>query len=707
MGQRRYPGAAPFRSDQARIFYGRDRDKKKLLTLIQVEKKVLLYSKSGLGKTSLLEAGVIPELPGNYFPISIRLFAYSKGAVSPVQRVIHALQKAVGELNQLPETILDKLSDDSPKDTLWFYFKKLQLAALSNDTDEPPKIYLLVLDQFEELFSYPANQIEEFKNQFYELTEVRVPQAITLSLARARRQNRDLFNEEILNELNKETSVKTVFAIRSDRLSLLNRLSDKIRDIQSVFYEIKPLDNEQAKQAVVKPAGDPDEGFETRPFRFSSEAIEKIIVELSDNGTQNIETTQLQIVCSRIEEIADNKRWDINAGELIPIEVEDLPEFKNIFLNFYNDSINKIPVEARPNAKRLVEDELIRNKQRISLDEEICKENVSDKNLQKLVDTHLLRAERNSFGRFSYELSHDTLVEPILESQKEYRREQERIRLEMERQEELQKLREKQVLEREEREKELRDIQEKQRQKEVERLRKMKRQRTFTITVLIFLAISIGAVVWALISRSDAKEKQALAIQKEQEANEALQDFRKSQFDLNFTNGKIFQKNTKYREAIEKYQIALQFDSVLSKPEYRFLNDFEYLSSGNEAGKLEDYLQTLDGINFPNKESVLNKIDSCRHSMENKDEYNRIMLEANELWRRKEYVEAMKKYIEADNTDYNPDEISEIIDKKKVAALKEWEKDIDDFEKINDYELIEITENKRNALIRIYNNYKR
>lgn len=47
MRLRRYPGATPFSKQQSRIFYGRDKDIDKLLTLIQVEKKVLLYSKSG------------------------------------------------------------------------------------------------------------------------------------------------------------------------------------------------------------------------------------------------------------------------------------------------------------------------------------------------------------------------------------------------------------------------------------------------------------------------------------------------------------------------------------------------------------------------------------------------------------------------------------------------------------------------------------
>ena len=55
---------------------------------------------------------------------------------------------------------------------------------------------------------------------------------------------------------------------------------------------------------------------------------------------------------------------------------------------------------------------------RISLDEIICKDYVTNKTLKTLTNTHLLRVERNSTGGFSYELSHDTLIEAILDLKK-------------------------------------------------------------------------------------------------------------------------------------------------------------------------------------------------------------------------------------------------------------------------------------------------
>ena len=48
--------------------------------------------------------------------------------------------------------------------------------------------------------------------------------------------------------------VKAVFAIRSDRLSFLDQLSDALPAILLKRYELKPLRKEQATKAVVAPA---------------------------------------------------------------------------------------------------------------------------------------------------------------------------------------------------------------------------------------------------------------------------------------------------------------------------------------------------------------------------------------------------------------------------------------------------------------------
>ncbi len=426
--EKRYPGIYSFSKEQENIFFGRDYDIKELTTLIEVENQILLYSKSGIGKTSLLNAGVIPKLSENYIPINIRFFANNnEQKLSPLQRTIDLI-KQTHKIKKQNEILLDNLFKKNTK-TLWYYIKKLQLF----DID---KTFILIFDQFEELFSYSKEQINEFKNNLYELIQNKIP--INIAHEIIRKQKNKLITKDNLRFLYSNPEIKIIFAIRSDRLSLLNQLSDKIRNIQQVFYELKPLDNQQARQAITEPAKKKG-NYNSPKFEFEILAIDKIINALTDNQKQNIETTQLQIVCQRIEEnILNNKIKK-------KITANDIPDFKDIFLNFYDETINKVTKELieRNNIRKFIEDQLIRNNQRISLDEIICQDSVTIENLKTLTNSHLLRAEKNSTGGFSYELSHDTLIEPILISRKERIAKEEEQRVEKERQKELKLAREK------------------------------------------------------------------------------------------------------------------------------------------------------------------------------------------------------------------------------------------------------------------------
>ena len=68
-----WPGLASFEERDAPFFHGRDAAVAALLDLVEREDLVLLYGTSGLGKTSLLRAGLFPRLPSTILPVYIRL----------------------------------------------------------------------------------------------------------------------------------------------------------------------------------------------------------------------------------------------------------------------------------------------------------------------------------------------------------------------------------------------------------------------------------------------------------------------------------------------------------------------------------------------------------------------------------------------------------------------------------------------------------
>jgi hypothetical protein len=57
-----YVGPRPFTDEDQRIFFGRNREAEQLLSLVLAHPASLLYSPSGAGKTSLIQAKLIPLL---------------------------------------------------------------------------------------------------------------------------------------------------------------------------------------------------------------------------------------------------------------------------------------------------------------------------------------------------------------------------------------------------------------------------------------------------------------------------------------------------------------------------------------------------------------------------------------------------------------------------------------------------------------------
>src|SRR5215813_11838988 len=72
--QNPWPGLAAYDEAASNFFHGRDEEARELLRLIQLAPLTVVYGKSGLGKTSLLQAGLFPLLRTEHFlPVYVRL----------------------------------------------------------------------------------------------------------------------------------------------------------------------------------------------------------------------------------------------------------------------------------------------------------------------------------------------------------------------------------------------------------------------------------------------------------------------------------------------------------------------------------------------------------------------------------------------------------------------------------------------------------
>ena len=399
----RYPGIRPFTFDDKNLFFGRDEDIDNLCQMIYLERLVVLYGKSGLGKTSLLNAGVVPQLQAemDISPYMIRFGSNMEGKnLTPLQILKERLNKDISTDNFLGEIVPNP-------DSLWYYFKHMQIA---HGRD---KHYLLVFDQFEELFTYSEQAIYEFKREIATITNNNIPKSFKAKLRSLLESGNSPLSEEQLNLLYQPLNVKIVMAIRSDRMSLLDKFKDYLPDILQKTYELEPLSIGQAKVAIIEPA-QADGDFSTPPFTYEPTALRKILRYLSNDNTQKIESFQLQIICQNMEEYASRNKVD-------NITLSDVGDLNQVIKNYYDHQIELIGTPDEQYATRvLIEEGLIfePEERRLSLYEgQIYQSyNISEELLNRLVHARLLRAEPNTAGGFSYELCHDTLVGPILKS---------------------------------------------------------------------------------------------------------------------------------------------------------------------------------------------------------------------------------------------------------------------------------------------------
>jgi len=406
MNEYRYPGLQPFETKDAALFYGREREARDLYAQVTVEKMVVLFSKSGMGKSSLLNAGLTPLLEKtSLLPLRIRL---SNEAVALEEQFLQELEKAEWKANVTLPPALRKTG--AP---LWE-----QIKAATFTKNGAPAIPFFVLDQFEEVFTlYSPARRERFLKELADLTNGNPPEAYLTQL-RARIGAGERLDVPALES---SPRCKFIFSIRSDLLHLLNGISPLIPDIMRSRFELLPLDQEQAEEAVTLPAmlRDPERSFVSQPFRYDDAALASILEYLTKDGAEAVESFQLQILCRAIELRAIEK----NARSVTPALFGGIAGLGHIIRDFYMAKIGELAADAQLPARQLLEEQLITDngRRRSVAEDELT---ASRALLDQLVEMRLLRKEPR-LGTFYYEISHDTLVGPILEKYKERRMEEE------------------------------------------------------------------------------------------------------------------------------------------------------------------------------------------------------------------------------------------------------------------------------------------
>src|SRR5205809_1111286 len=158
--QRPFQGLRSYEEKNKAQFGGRDTEIKELFNLIENTGLTIIFGKSGIGKTSLINAGLIPELQKNfYLPIYIRI-DYS----SP-KKPVDQLRELIYEKISLSDKNIPAIGNRA----LWEYFHEIKIL-------DGIIIPVLILDQFEEIFTIGKDKNHaELITELSDLAENRVP----------------------------------------------------------------------------------------------------------------------------------------------------------------------------------------------------------------------------------------------------------------------------------------------------------------------------------------------------------------------------------------------------------------------------------------------------------------------------------------------------------------------------------------------------
>jgi hypothetical protein len=384
-GQRGNPYVGPRAFTRGDRLYGRDRELRRLLNLLIAERIVLMYSPSGAGKTSLIQAALIPGLEEEGF------------RAWPTMRVNRELppeERGGSEANRYVLSLILALEEGLPKEeqapvdqlvsmTLDDYLGK-RTAGESEAFDD-----VFVFDQFEEILTLDPTD-RDVKIEFFEQLGAML-------------QNRRRW---------------ALFAMREEFIAGLDPYLRPIPTRFSATFRLELLSPNAARQAMQKPATAVD-------VTFTESAAGKLVDDLrtvrvlQPDGTMGkrlglyVEPVQLQVVCRHL--------WDRllppEGSQIVEADLEVVGDVDRALADFYADRVAAIAADTGVSERairdwidgQLITEQGIRGQ---VLQGPVRSRGLENRVIWRLVDAHLVRAEDRR-GATWFELAHDRLIEPV------------------------------------------------------------------------------------------------------------------------------------------------------------------------------------------------------------------------------------------------------------------------------------------------------
>lgn len=274
-----FKGLEAFMEADAPIFFGRDQERALISANLRTRRLTILFGPSGVGKSSLIHAGVVHHLRSIRSRSHRILIVFSNWSVKPLEELKASILSAFRE--KFPEVYNAEQVEDLQSKDLAELIKRLTATTESE--------LLIILDQFEEYFVYHGHQKElnAFDKEF----------------ARA--------------VVDARVTANFLISIREDWLARLDRFQQDIPNVFENSIRIEHLSRAQAETAITRSIDKYNEGFPAtdhhRRIRVGDGFVERALDQLealeresgleTDEGVekptqppQYIQASRLQIV---------------------------------------------------------------------------------------------------------------------------------------------------------------------------------------------------------------------------------------------------------------------------------------------------------------------------------------------------------------------------------------------------------------------------
>ena len=447
-----YKELLPYIESDAHSFKGRTSETEEMYESFDRNEYLVCHADSGEGKSSIIEAGLIPKIKANcYFPVRIIFKSdehFKKNNIDFDNVICGIIENEIEKLRSNNSISVNVVyprrltNSDDFELTNWekelvdsYAWLKLRYERVTIDN----LLYtpVLIFDQFEEVFTNPLSQewTDKFFKWLQELSTDLCPQRIINEL------EKHLGNDDF-PEINTQKYFKAIFSLRSEYVGKLDYWGIQrhyIPLLKSNRYLLRPLTIKGAKEVITQQDG--YDGLNAvadeiiNVLRRRQKGKNYVLNEKSELPC--IPALFLSIICSRAFPMSQEELTVFMQRFVAEKDEDKETAINSLIESFYEKAVAECGIPSKDMG--VIEDVLVNNegsRQRVSSHADALKAiDFSTKYMEKLKDARLIRVipEYNREDD-SIEFVHDALC-PIIAKRKELRlaeevkkREEEKLR---------------------------------------------------------------------------------------------------------------------------------------------------------------------------------------------------------------------------------------------------------------------------------------